>query len=61
MEEATVVRLRRPGARVADDPLLEVPRSGSRQMLQQVIEPEAETRGWVIVSMQHDWRRVWPE
>ena len=22
---------------------------------------EAEGRGWVVVSMQNDWRRVWPE
>lgn len=42
MKEDTVVRLPRPGASVADDPLLEVLRSGARQMLQQVIEAEVE-------------------
>ena len=42
MEEDTVVRLPRPGASVADDPLLEVLRSGARRMLQQVIEAEVE-------------------
>lgn len=40
MEEDTVVRLRRPGGSVTEDPLLEVLRSGARQMLQQVIEAE---------------------
>jgi putative transposase len=40
MEEDTVVRLPRPGASMADDPLLEVLRSGARRMLQQVIEAE---------------------
>ena len=43
MEEDTVVRLPRPGASVVDDPLLEVLRSGARQMLQQVIEAEVES------------------
>ena len=42
MEEDTVVRLPRPGASVMDDPLLEVLRSGARQMLQQVIEAEVQ-------------------
>ena len=42
MEEDTVVRLPRPGASIVDDPLLEVLRSGARQMLQQVIEAEVE-------------------
>ena len=42
MEEDTVVRLPRPGGRVADDPLLEVLRSGARRMLQRVIEVEVE-------------------
>ena len=42
MEEDTVVRLPRPGASVTEDPLLEVLRSGARQMLQQVIEAEVE-------------------
>ncbi len=43
MEEDTVVRLPRPGASVVDDPLLEVLRSGARQMLQQVIEADASS------------------
>jgi transposase-like protein len=42
MKEDTVVRLPRPGASSADDPLLEVLRSGARRMLQQVIEAEVE-------------------
>ena len=42
MEEDIVVRLPRPGASVADDPLLEVLRSGARQLLQPVIEVEVE-------------------
>jgi hypothetical protein len=42
MEEDTVVRLPRPGASVTEDPLLEVLRSGAREMLQQVIEAEVE-------------------
>jgi putative transposase len=43
MEDDTVVRLPQPGGGVADDPLLEVLRSGARRMLQQVIEAEVET------------------
>jgi hypothetical protein len=42
MERDTVVRLARPGASVADDPLLLVLRDGARRMLQQVIEAEIE-------------------
>ena len=42
MENDSIVRLPRPGASVVDDPLLEVLRSGARQMLQQVIEAEVE-------------------
>ena len=42
MKEDAVVRLPRPGASLADDPLLEVLRSGARRMLQQVIEAEVE-------------------
>lgn len=42
MKEDTVVRLPRPGASLADDPLLEVLRSGARRMLQQAIEAEVE-------------------
>jgi hypothetical protein len=33
MEEDSVVSLPRPGASVADDPLLAVPREGARRML----------------------------
>jgi Transposase, Mutator family len=42
MEEDTVVRLSRPGAGVADDPLLAVLREGARRMLTQAIEAEVE-------------------
>jgi putative transposase len=42
MEEDTVVRLPRPGASVADDPLLVVLRDGARRMLTQAIEAEVE-------------------
>ena len=42
MEDDIVVQLLRPGAGVADDPLLMVLRSGARRMLQQVIEAEVE-------------------
>jgi transposase-like protein len=42
MEEDTVVRLPRPGAGVADDPLLAVLREGARRMLTQAIEAEVE-------------------
>jgi len=42
MERDTVVRLARPGASVADDPLLLVLRDGARRILQQVIEAEIE-------------------
>lgn len=42
MEDDIVVQLPRPGAGVADDPLLMVLRSGARRMLQQVIEAEVE-------------------
>ena len=42
MEEGTVVPLPRPGATVADDPLLAVLREGARRMLMQVVEAEVE-------------------
>ena len=42
MEDDSIVRLPRPGASIAVDPLLEVLRSGARRMLQQVIEAEVE-------------------
>ena len=42
MEEDSVVRLRRPGASLADDPLLVVLRDGARRMLTQAIEAEVE-------------------
>ena len=41
MEEDRVVALPRPGASVADDPLLAVLREGARRMLTQAIEVEA--------------------
>ena len=43
MKEDTVVALPRPGAGVADDPLLMVLREGARRMLLQAIEAEVET------------------
>jgi putative transposase len=42
MEEDSVVRLPRPGADVAEDPLLTVLREGARRMLTQAIEAEVE-------------------
>jgi len=42
MKEDNVVGLPRPGSSVEEDPLLEVLRSGARQMLQSVIEAEVE-------------------
>jgi transposase-like protein len=42
MEEGTVVPLPRPGARLADDPLLAVLREGARRMLTQAVEAEVE-------------------
>lgn len=60
MEEDTVVRLPRPGANVVDDPLLEVLRSGARQMLQQVIEAEVESFLTAHAELEdvRGWRRV---
>jgi len=43
MEEGTVVPLPRPGATLADDPLLAVLRDGARRLLTQAIEAEVET------------------
>ena len=43
MKEDTVVALPRPGASVADDPLLMVLREGARRLLLQAIEAEVET------------------
>jgi transposase-like protein len=42
MEEGTVVTLPKPGATVADDPLLAVLREGARRMLTQAVEAEVE-------------------
>src|SRR3954467_13064834 len=42
MEEGTVVPLPRPGATLADDPLLAVLREGARRMLTQAVEAEVE-------------------
>jgi hypothetical protein len=41
VEEDSVVRLCRPGASVADDPLLAVLRDGARRMLTQAIDAES--------------------
>ncbi len=43
MEEGTVVPLPKPGATLADDPLLAVLRAGARRQLTQAIEAEVET------------------
>ena len=60
MAEDTVVRLPRPGASVADDPLLEVLRSGARQMLQQVVEVEAflDARWDPAITVGEWWDRL---
>ncbi len=42
MEEGTVVPLPKPGATLADDPLLAVLREGARRMLMQAVEAEVE-------------------
>jgi putative transposase len=42
MEEGTVVPLPRPGAALADDPLLAVLRAGARRLLRQAVEAEVE-------------------
>jgi hypothetical protein len=42
MEEDAVVRLPRPGASVADDPLLVVLHDGARRILTQAIEAKVE-------------------
>jgi len=42
MEEGTVVPLPKPGATLADDPLLVVLREGARRMLAQAVEAEVE-------------------
>src|SRR3954463_11724184 len=42
MEEGTVVPLPRPGATLADDPLLAVLREGTRRMLTRAVEAEVE-------------------
>src|SRR3954452_24516671 len=42
VEEGTVVTLPKPGATVADDPLLVVLRDGARRMLTQAVEAEVE-------------------
>ena len=43
MQEGSVVTLPRPGASIADDPLLAVLRDGARRMLMQTIEAEVES------------------
>src|SRR3954453_14206485 len=42
MEEGTVVQLPKPGATLADDPLLAVLREGARRMLTRAVEAEVE-------------------
>jgi transposase-like protein len=42
VEEGTVVPLPRPGATLADDPLLAVLRAGARRLLRQAVEAEVE-------------------
>jgi putative transposase len=42
MEEDSVVRLPRPGGRIADDPLLSMLRDGARRMLMAAIEAEVD-------------------
>jgi putative transposase len=42
VEEGTVVPLPKPGATLADDPLLAVLREGARRMLMQAVEAEVE-------------------
>src|SRR3954454_377149 len=42
MEEGTVVPLPRPGATLADDPLLAVLREGARRMLTRAVEADGE-------------------
>jgi putative transposase len=43
VEEGTVIPLPKPGATVADDPLLAVLREGARRMLMQAVEAEVAT------------------
>jgi putative transposase len=59
-EEDSVVRLRRPGASVADDPLLAVLREGARRMLTQAIEAEVEAflAAYAELEDEHGRRRV---
>ncbi len=47
MEEGTVVPLPKPGATLADDPLLVVLREGARRMLAQAVEAEAEVEAFL--------------
>jgi hypothetical protein len=42
VEEGAVVPLPRPGATLADDPLLAVLRAGARRLLRQAVEAEVE-------------------
>jgi transposase-like protein len=60
MEEDSVVRLPRPGANIADDPLLAVLRAGARRMLTQAIEAEVEAflTAHVELEDEHGRRRV---
>jgi len=57
MTDDTVVALPRPGASLADDPLLAVLREGARRMLMQAIEAEVEAFLVAHAELTDDWGR----
>jgi putative transposase len=57
MKDDTVVALPRPGASLADDPLLAVLRGGARRMLMQAIEAEVEAFLVAHAELTDDWGR----
>ena len=57
MKDDTVVALPRPGASLADDPLLAVLREGARRMLMQAIEAEVEAFLAAHAELTDDWGR----
>jgi putative transposase len=57
MKDDTVVALPRPGASLADDPLLAVLREGARRMLMQAIEAEVEAFLAAHAGLTDDWGR----
>jgi putative transposase len=57
MKDDTVVALPRPGASLADDPLLAVLREGARRMLMQAIEAEVEAFLVAHAELTDDWGR----